>query len=45
MIPFESQNTAVMIFPAEKIAFGFFWWGGEWACLHCLLALFDSGVK
>jgi hypothetical protein len=43
-VPFESQNTAVIIFPAEKIAFTYFG-GGEWVCLRCLLALFDSGVK
>jgi hypothetical protein len=43
MIPLESYNTVAMIFPAEKIAFAFFG-GGEWVCLHCLLALFDSGV-
>jgi hypothetical protein len=34
-----------MIFAAEKkIVFAFFG-GGEWVCLHCLLALFDSAVR
>jgi hypothetical protein len=33
-----------MIFPAEKIAIAFLG-GGEWVVLHCLLALFDLGVK
>jgi hypothetical protein len=37
MIPFESQNTAVMIFPAEKIALAFFggWRMGVFALLAC----------